>query len=521
MMKNLKKIVALLLSVILTMACLAGCGGSTSGSGGKKNTEQDVEIAVWNSGGGVEWLDALIDGFNKKHPEYNVYYSASANSDAVSAAFGMEDVDTVDLYLTYMKSTDTTYMEPLDEIVLDQTADGDKTALREKFKEAYLAMETSVDGKIYTLTSGGGIVSFFYNKELFEQAGIKQLPRTTNEFIVVCDTLYSKGITPMCHFAGEGYYEYLTQVFMVQYDGLDYYQNQFYACVDDAGNSPSKDVFLKKDGRYEALKVYEKIVTPEYTLLGSNTKSHTEIQTEFINDKAAMMLNGSWLQNEMKNAGTVDKLGEMRLPVLSSITSKLTTVKNDNDLRKLVSAIDQVTDGEKQLSDFASGNDYLVEGKTVSAADWETVSAARNTIATNYSGHDAFIPKYSNAKEGAIEFMKYMYSDEGYKIFTETSKTPYPMKLSTGEAVDTSSFNNFEKYQFTLMNTAEQMADSNASNKHRIFTDGGAKDMAGITFIDKFSSQNPADRKSADQVWDLITAKVNDDYEANWLKNIK
>ena len=65
MMKKGKKYLAILLATAMTAACLTGCGG---GEGGNKKTSSnkagvDIEIAVWNSGIGIEWLENVIAGF--------------------------------------------------------------------------------------------------------------------------------------------------------------------------------------------------------------------------------------------------------------------------------------------------------------------------------------------------------------------------------------------------------------------------------------------------------------------------
>ncbi|MDQ9760149.1 extracellular solute-binding protein, partial [Acinetobacter baumannii] len=41
------------------------------------------------------------------------------------------------------------------------------------------------------------IFAFFYNKALFEQAGIEKEPTTWAEFLDVCQKLKDAGITPM------------------------------------------------------------------------------------------------------------------------------------------------------------------------------------------------------------------------------------------------------------------------------------------------------------------------------------
>ncbi len=520
MKKKGKKYLAMLLATAMTAVCFTGCGGA-EGENKKTSSNKagvDIEIAVWNSGIGVEWLENIIESFEKKYPQYNVTFSESSNVNTVIASLGMEDIDTTDLYFSYV-SREYDAMEPLDDI-LETTADGDQKPLKDKINSSYLSGVQSQDGHYYSLTWSGGPLGIVYNTKMFEEAGITQLPRTTDELTLVCDSLKSYGVTPLCHFVQGGYYTYMTQVFMAQYDGIDYYINNFYSCKDETGKSPSKSVLTKKDGRYYALKAYEKFITPEYVLAGSNSKSHTEIQTEFLNDKAAMMFNGSWLSYEMRNIGSSDKFAVMQTPVLSSIKDKLSTINDDKLLRKVITAVDQISEGKKQLSDYASGEDYKIGDTVISKADWEYVTAARNTVASNYAGHGAFIPNYSNSKEGAKEFLKYFYSDEGMKIYADTVQNPLPVSLSTGEAYDTSNYSAYAAQHFGILEHAENLPDMHMNKRHAIF-DAGASDFAEVEYIFSFCTNNAGERMTAEQAWKVVLDKINDEYETNWLKNIK
>ena len=509
-MKIVKRILVSLLVLTMVAGCLVGCskGTKTGKEDGKSKT--DIEIKVWNSGLGTDWLDAMIEGFKKVHPEYNVYYTASASEKAVTTGYGLADDDTTDLYLV-TKMYDTTYMEPLNDL-LNSTADGDTKPLIEKFDDAYLTLEKTSDGTIYSVTYGGGVLGIVYSKELFKKAGIEQLPRTTNELAIVCNTLSTKGITPMCHFKLGGYWHFLEESWFGQYEGIDNYLN-FY-------QNPTKDLLVAKDGRYETLKALEKFVTPDYVLSGSNSSDHTTMQTKFLLGEAAMMVSGSWLANEMKSAeGALDNFVTMKLPVLSGITNKLTTVKKESDLRKVITAIDAVTDGEADVKTYQKGADYEVDGITVSAADWDYLYAARNTVTQNYAGHAAYIPTYSNAKEGAKEFLKFLYSDAGYRIFLDTLHIELPMQLSSGE-IDKSDWNEFELGQSRLLNSGVQTFSKSNRGKHDLFAVGGAELMAGVSHIEEFCSKNASDRMTADEIWDKIVRYVNDKYESTWLANI-
>ncbi len=517
-MKKLGKIKRLLAATMvgtLILACVAGCGDKGNEGGGSTT---DIEINYWNSGLGTDWLDAVIAGFEEKYPEYNVTYTATADAAATVAPFGIADTDTIDLYIA-LKLYDWGNMEPLDDI-LSTTVEGESKTIGEKFDPNYLEFETAEDGKCYTLTYGGGIIGIIYNKKMFEDAGISQLPRTTDELASVCDTFYSEGIAPFCHFKPSGYWSWMSEAFFAQYSGLDYYLNTFYACKDENGESPSIDVFKAEDGRYEALKAFEKFLTPEYVLAGSNSAEHVTMQTKFISGEAAMMANGSWLANEMATAGNVDNFEMMPTPVVSSITDKLTTVKKESDLRNVISAIDEVVSGEKEITEYQDGDNYNVNGLSVSAKDWEYIRKARYTMASNYSGQDVFIPSYSNAKEGAKEFLKFLYSDEGQKIYNDTLHLVLPMDLDAGE-VDTSKWNGFEINQYELYKVTEQFVTKETSGKHKIYSDGGAGSFANYEYINRLCTNNVTDRQNADEVWASILAQIDANYENNWLQNIK
>lgn len=512
---TLKKSLAVLLAVAM-LAILTACGGGSDKKAA--NSATDIEISYWNAGLGSKWLEEMVNEFNNSQSKYHATFHASANMNSASATYGI-DGDTVDLYFLLMRG-DKSQMEPLDDL-LNTTIDGESKPIIEKFNSGYLSMVKASDGHYYELSYGGGVVGLVYNKEHFKKAGITQLPRTTNELAIAADKLKSKGYKPFCHFASGGYWPFFSEMFLSQYEGNDYYINNFYACKDTAGNSPSKEIFTAKDGRYQALKVYEKIITPEYIMSGSNSIDHTSAQTQFLNGSASMMVSGSWLTNEM--SGSKEKMKNfamMRSPVISAITNKCTTIKGDGELRKVISAIDAVADGDKKIEDYKSGNDYVVDGITVSAADWENVTNARFSVPTNFSGHCASIPKYSNCKEGAEEFLKFFYSDKGYNIYTGTVKAPLPYTLSSGDVADISKFNDFEKSQFKMFAEAKITPTEYIASKHRIFTDGGASSFCGVDYISLLCASNKGDRKTVNQIWDSIQQKVNDNYDT-WLADIK
>lgn len=517
----MKKVVAMLLVVSMAIAMVA-CGGK--GGNGDSNVNKDyagrkeIKIKLWRSGLGEEYLAKMIEEFNEKQTEYYATYETSSDSKAVLSAFGLADTDETDLYVAVGGDRDLKYMEPLDD-VLDATADGDTKTIREKFFGGYLDIETCDDGHIYEVTGSGGLMAIVYNKKLFEQAGITQVPRTTDELMNVCATLRSENITPLINFNGGGYIIYYDQTWQVQYDGLDYWKNRWMACVDEQGNSPSLSVFTAKDGRYQTLKVLEQFLAPQNMVNGSNSMDHITSQTTFLNSDIGMMVTGSWLSNEMKSVGTLEDYDVMKAPVISAITDKLTTVKSDLLLRELIDAIDAVDNGTASIDDYRQGDNYVVEGTTISAADWKYVDDARNIITASYSGNTNFIPIYSDQKEGAKEFLKFYYSDEGMRIMAKYTKQTLPMTLSSGE-LDTTDWNSFEKNMYKLTMATKYFISDSIKSRHEIFSAGGASRYGDANYCSILSANNDKQRMTADETWEYVMERIDTLYDG-WIENIK
>src|SRR3712207_1802252 len=60
-----------------------------------------------------------------------------------------------------------------------------------------------VDGKTYALPFSMGVVGFWYNKELFAQAGIDKAPTTMDELYAAIDALKGAGVAPISVGAGD------------------------------------------------------------------------------------------------------------------------------------------------------------------------------------------------------------------------------------------------------------------------------------------------------------------------------
>lgn len=130
-----------------------------------------------------------------------------------------------------------------------------------------------------------------------------------------------------------------------------------------------------------------------------------------------------------------------------------------------------------------------------------------------------FIPTYSDAKEGAKEFIKFLYSDEGYKVYADALHIPLPISMDKGE-IDTSSWNAFEKDFYAFTETAKYPTTMFVMGKHKIFTEGGAGLYGGYQFVNLFCSNNVGDKETAEQAWKKVMKAVDTDFEDVWLANV-
>ena len=243
---------------------------------------------------------------------------------------------------------------------------------------------------------------------------------------------------------------------------------------------------------------------------GSNSYDHITSQTMFLNQDIGMMTNGTWLSNEMGD--NLDDYRMMKTPVISTITEKLETVKKDTDLRKLIEAIDAVTEGTAKEEDYKQGNQYMIDGKAVSEADWKYVKSARNMAYSDSTSVNFYIPKYAAEKEGAREFLKFVLSDEGIKITQKYLHSKSALTLSKGE-IDTSGWNEFEKSALEVANAAEHLVIP-VGNKtaHPVFSQYMTDGFAAVKYVAKFCAANDEDKETAEEVW----ARIEQTFKKQW-----
>jgi raffinose/stachyose/melibiose transport system substrate-binding protein len=161
-----------------------------------------------------------------------------------------------------------------------------------KFLKAAIE-QSSYKGDIYAVPFGGiGGSGIFYNKTILEKCGI-QVPKTIAELEAACETLKSNGYIPFSlanqnKWTGSMYFMYLA----ARFGGVD----EFNAAVAGTGS------FESPAFQYAA-ETIQKWVNAGYFPEGVNSLNTDDGQDRQLmyQEKAAMMLHGSWQARSMQN----------------------------------------------------------------------------------------------------------------------------------------------------------------------------------------------------------------------------
>lgn len=210
-----KKSIALLLSAALAVSALTGCGTTenvqttkeavneetaleTEVPADSENADLDLtgtKITFWHAMGGVngEALDYLVNKFNTENTsgitveaQYQGEYDDAINK-LKSAQLGDMGADLVQIYdIGTRFMIDSGWIVPMQDLI---DADGyDVSAI-----EPNIAAYYTVDNKLYSMPFNSSTPILYYNKDIFDEAGITEIPTSLPGIADIAEDLTSKG----------------------------------------------------------------------------------------------------------------------------------------------------------------------------------------------------------------------------------------------------------------------------------------------------------------------------------------
>jgi ABC-type glycerol-3-phosphate transport system substrate-binding protein len=507
---------------VLSLAMASACVFSMAACNNNKidnevPDETNLDVTILSRGYGTSWLeDALVPAFEAKtgaDVHVTVVYDTAQITNEM--ALGKKKNGT-DLYFTLEETVFSlldTYRSDVMNLtdIYNETLPNESKTLGDKMLDTVKDMITVEENGIdnyYCIPWATGVMGLVYNNQVIEGAlgAGYQLPRTTAELENFAGDLKEKEVTPFVYpgaldqFSGNLVYSW-----WAQYEGMEVYDYFFQGKIKDTISGEyiySKDI-MEQQGRLEALSVLESLLKPDKgwfdkTYLSYNDSNFTTIQKRFLADQAkgegfkyAMYPCGDWLEQESKNDNCTSDFKMMKTPVISSIVKTLEDKSMTDET--LCQIIDQVDAG-------------ATESTLCSESDFARIKEARNITYSKAAEHIAYAPSYCNAQKLVKDFLQFMASDEGIKLYKEN--------VGGG-------FLPFE-YDYTEMKTnmstfEKSLADMislnliSKTNKSALFSRGNVKSMIYTNgSIDQYLGQGQA---SAQDIFDDM--KYN---ESDWSK---
>lgn len=283
-------------SVVLLAASallLAGCSGGGNEGGEEGQANGAVTIEWWhiqNTEPMRPVWDALAKEYMAQNPNVKIEIQAIEN-DAFKPKLTTvtQSGDAPDIFQTWGGGV----LAQQAQVGLVKDLTNDVSSWFGNFQEV-IAETYKADGKIYAVPYDAGMVGIWYNKKLFKEAGIEEVPETWSEFIDAVKKLKAANITPIAlagkaEWPGHYWWTYLA----MRIGGLTEIQQ---AIETKNWNTPT---FIKAG---QMLKELVDLEPFQKGFLGAAFDTPDGEAAQMGSGKAAMELQGQWAPSVQKSA---------------------------------------------------------------------------------------------------------------------------------------------------------------------------------------------------------------------------
>lgn len=308
----MKRNLAIMLSVILFTVLLTACGGSKGSPGASSQAPASSSSSSAPESSGpiktiklfnfkieiAEALGELVKEYENLNPNIKIELETVVGADyqtALKTKYAANDMP--DIF------TNGGYAQ-LDQWIAELEDLSDQPWVNDVFEFAKEGI--SKDGKIYGMPVNLEGYGYLYNKELFDKAGITELPKTLTELKTAVGKLESAGITPFTNYFGLAVAlgkQFINTPFAKQPD-----VDQFIKALNDGtasfqGNAIFDNALdlLDLNGEHS----FEKGLTTDYNAAIAN----------FAGGKAAMIQSGNWAMPLVLNIAPDFNAGVLPMPL--------------------------------------------------------------------------------------------------------------------------------------------------------------------------------------------------------------
>ncbi len=310
----LKKVMLCLLSLIIVLGSATACNMRDPNDDGSSlvpeepdSWDTELQVSYFLGGYGSDWFVWLKNEFQRQNPGVRVVLDGDPNMDTmivtnVENGLLIPDVCFLGSEYLWKRWGPQGYLLELSELYSETVPGTDKTLEELMLPHGKaLADYPRPDGSTerYIVPWGDATEGIVYNKAILDDyygTSDWTFPATWSEFLALCDGLKAKGIAPLTYpGTTPGYLSSVIMPIIAQYFGDEDYQT-FMNPDETFDTALYGDSAIEKGFQYT-----QELISRGYLLTGSQSLTHTLAQQKFVQGECAMIINGSWLQNEVKN----------------------------------------------------------------------------------------------------------------------------------------------------------------------------------------------------------------------------
>lgn len=192
-----RRTIAAASAVLLGTLGLAACSGGSDGGGSGGADGGSVEMTFWHNsttGDGKAFWEETVAAFEDANPGVSISIQSIQNEDMdgkLQTALNSGDAPDIFMARGGGKLDDVVKAGQVQDLS-DRITDETRESLGDAVFNAF-TIEDKIYGMPFSVLPGG----IFYSKDLFEQAGIDELPATMDELSAVVDKLKAANIQPI------------------------------------------------------------------------------------------------------------------------------------------------------------------------------------------------------------------------------------------------------------------------------------------------------------------------------------
>ena len=373
-----------LLGLLAVISALTMTGCKTSAASGSKDV---IKFQFLKAGLGLEVYENLAKAYEAEHPGVTVKlipnYDVNADVDKHLSSGKCSDIYSIRDIGKMKRMFVNKQIISLNDVYNSEIADGQKLI---DLIDEQAADFCEYNGNYICVPEYMNINGYVYNKSLFNEKGWT-IPETTEEMSALFEKIRNDtndSVKPLTTCAAaDGYFYYLLNGINNGYEGLANLKEIYKFDTPEIWNPANRTgkVYAMQTMRDWYLEANGNVVP------GSLGNDHITSQKQILNRQAAMMVNGSWFENEMASYKT-----------------------NNDDLAMF------------PVPEYSSGGE-------IQHAPGYTTENGKSIISCEYTAC-YIIPSRAANKEGAIDFLKFISRPDMCELYTKSCNSVRPFKYN-------------------------------------------------------------------------------------------